>query len=155
MNLTAYFSLMIVSSLITVAGVMIWQSDIKAYKIRIGSSPGDRILEAGKILLVDSKGEARAALHLGEGGSPRLDLYDANGNARAGLYLLPDGAPRLGLFDPEGMHRALFALMPDGQPGLLFFNENGMPNATLVFSPEGKSKLVLGDHEGSVLWSAP
>ena len=155
MNLKAYFSLMIVSILITIVGVMIWESDIKAYKIKAGSGPGERIVEAGKILLVDSKGEARASLHLGEGGGPRLDLYDSNGNTRAGLYLLPDGAPRLGLFDPEGMHRALLALMPDGQPGLLFFNENGRPNLTLLFSKEGKSELVLGDKEGAVLWSAP
>ncbi len=69
------------------------------------AAPVPETIEARRFLVIDTKGEPRAALGVTEGG-PTLALNDADGKLRAALTVT-EGGPALVLFDADG--RSLFS----------------------------------------------
>jgi hypothetical protein len=106
-------------------------------------SPQPKSIAAEEFVLVDSRGERRAALALASDGAPALTLNDAAGTARAAVRLNFEGAPSVVLYDAIGRRRLEVALKPDGTTGIGLYDEAGEGRAELVVAPSGSPSLTL------------
>ena len=102
-----------------------------------------RSVSAEEFVLVDSRGERRAALSVAADGAPALTLSDAAGTVRAAVRLNFEGAPALVLYDAIGRRRLEVALKPDSTTGIGLYDEAGEGRAELVVAPSGSPSLTL------------
>ncbi len=75
-----------------------------------------RVVEAGRFVLVSADGQDRAHLAVAEDGKTSLVLLDTSGAKRAELGLSASGSPSLFFFDAEGKHRVWLLTQP-GESG--------------------------------------
>ena len=72
-----------------------------------GDVRGVRELQASRFTLVDRYGNARAALMVGEDGSPAIHFFDPGQQPRMSLALEASGAANVKVLDPNGDVRPL------------------------------------------------
>lgn len=110
------------------------------------------------ILLNSSAGRPRAALVVGDDGSPRLDLLDKSDSARASMRLAADGSPELSLSgspkielaDEPGKPRASLAILADGEAALSLAGSSEKPRSKLGVKTDGCPSLKFLDDDGSI-----
>jgi hypothetical protein len=101
-----------------------------------GANKAPRIIEAEKIVLVDSHGRARLTI-----GTPAF--------AGATIDANPDD-PVIWMTDDKGADRAMLTI-----DGLFFANSKATPTVSLRSDPNGTSWLKFYGTNGKVSWSAP
>jgi hypothetical protein len=123
------------------------------------------------LLISDSAGRPRIALHVSPEDAPAFDLLDASGAPRIHVALDTDGAPVVTLFgsteratqallgvsadgsahlrlvSPDGRTRLFFSLQPDGTPYLALMDPEGRPKLSLAL-PGGNPALLMLDADG-------
>lgn len=143
---------------------------------------GAKDIEAQRITLRDSSGEARAELGITPVG-PRLIFFDAGGMERfcvepavdgctvmriatgeggsrrsITLRAAPDGWSTLSFSDDERRERLALGLAYDGEPRLRMYTPEGRSRVSLGSDMSGRAELVIHDTDGSeraVLKSGP
>jgi hypothetical protein len=107
----------------------------------------NKTLEVEKLVVRDTFGRQRAALHMTKGDDPAvaLVLYDENERPRAGLGVNKDG-PGLYFTDPNGKHRAVLAKNNDGI-GLDLLDEDGKPRMDFRTTDKGMG-ITMRDEGG-------
>jgi hypothetical protein len=121
---------------------------VLSYAAGKGSSP--EVVRAQRFELVDSAGNVRGLLSLGDRACPRLVLFDEEGDARARLMLHLDGTPMLSLYDQKGTGGVALMVEEGGPRGLHLRDKEGILRATVC--DEG---IELRGRDRSLTWSAP
>ena len=83
------------------------------------------VIKAQSFMLVDKKGNVRAALHLPGEDTVHLSFWDKELKERVQLSLSPDGISRLLLRDQLGNIRALVVVDKGGSPIMMLLDEKG------------------------------
>jgi hypothetical protein len=114
---------------------------------------GARELRATRFTLVDRHGNARAALIVGDDGSPAIHLFDASEQPRMSLALEASGAANVKLLDTDGDVRVWLSVSPNGAPSLYLrgtsrYAEGGTGHAELAIDEHGCPALSLCDTGG-------
>jgi len=142
----------------------------------------ERIISAGKMVLVDKSGIARFGCSVSDDGRVTLAVSDQKGHVRIGFGVLADGSPSLDFYDGSNqarmvvglkedapylvfndskeIHRILMRQTPDGWPHIDINDAQGRRRAVLGSTPLGEhsseeSSLVLFDSKGQLIWKAP
>lgn len=110
----------------------------------VGATLGWEADDTPRLALHDLRGQPRAVVSVGTGGTPGLTLLDADGTTvRAALVLGSDGAPGLALFDPAGKPRVAVALFHGGQPGRAGTAREPAP-ALVAYDSTGLVRVTFG-----------
>ena len=115
-----------------------------------GRNVAPEVLRAQRFELVDSAGNVRGLLSLGDKACPRLVLFDEQGDARARLMLHLDGTPMLSLYDQNGRGGVALMVGEEGPRELQLRDKEGTLRARMC--DEG---IELRAKDGSLTWSAP
>jgi hypothetical protein len=110
---------------------------------------GRRVVEevrATRLTLVDQNGSPRAALGIGDDGSPALRLFDPFEQTRAQLVVDPSGAANLKLHDRDGEVSAWLSVGPSGAPSLYLRGIGRTPSRA-----RGHAELCVDEHGCPVL----
>jgi hypothetical protein len=118
-----------------------------------GDARGVRELRASRFTLVDRHGNTRAALSVGDDGSPAVHLFDPREQPRMQLALEASGAANVKLFDTDGDVRVWLSVSPNGAPSLYLrgtsrYAEGGTGHAELAIDEHGCPALSLCDTGG-------
>ena len=118
-----------------------------------GDVRGVRELRASRFTLVDRHGNARAALSVGDDGSPSVHLFDPGEQPRMSLSLEASGAANVKLLDTEGDVRVWLSVSPNGAPSLYLrgtsrYADGGTGHAELSIDEHGCPALSLCDTGG-------
>ncbi|MDR1545184.1 MAG: hypothetical protein LBU12_00405 [Deltaproteobacteria bacterium] len=105
------------------------------------------VREKPRLLMLDSEGEYRLEMGLGETGEPHIWLRDADGAAKVQVALTAKGLPSFTLADQKGRVRAVVALSQEGEPTLLLRDPQGRDRVALWRDAQGAG-LALADEEG-------
>ena len=132
-------------------------------------------LSAGTFEVVDLKGQARAALGMGEDGCPALTVFDQDRRPRLTLTVTPEGFARLRLAGTEDQAGLSLVVKPFGDAGMSFYDKDGKelislglgseepphlhfldaaagrPRIKLAMSRDGMTGLTLHSKEGKML----
>ena len=103
-------------------------------------------VRATRLTLVDQNGSPRAALGIGEDGSPALRLFDPFEQTRAQLVVDPSGAANLKLHDRDGEVSAWLSVGPSGAPSLYLRGGGRTPSRA-----RGHAELCVDEHGCPVL----
>ena len=118
-----------------------------------GDVRGARELRASRFTLVDRHGNARAALCVGDDGSPAIHLFDPGEQPRMTLALEASGAANVKLLDTDGDVRVWLSVSPNGAPSLYLrgtsrYADGGTGHAELAIDEHGCPALSLCDTGG-------
>ncbi len=118
-----------------------------------GDVRGLRELQASRFTLVDRYGNARAALTVGDDGSPAIHFFDPGQQPRMTLALEASGAANVKLLDPNGDVRIWMSVNPNGAPSLYLrgtsrYADGGTGHAELAIDEHGTPALALCDTGG-------
>jgi hypothetical protein len=118
-----------------------------------GDVRGVRELRASRFTLVDRHGNPRAALSVGDDGSPAIHLFDPGEQPRMTLSLEASGAANLKLLDTDGDVRVWVSVSPNGAPSLYLrgtsrYADGGTGHAELAIDEHGCPALSLCDTGG-------
>jgi len=118
-----------------------------------GDVRGVRELRASRFTLVDRHGNARAALSVGDDGSPSVHLFDPGEQPRMSLSLEASGAANVKILDTEGDVRVWLSVSPNGAPSLYLrgtsrYADGGTGHAELSIDEHGCPALSLCDTGG-------
>jgi hypothetical protein len=118
-----------------------------------GDVRGVRELRASRFTLVDRHGNPRAALGIGEDGSPSINLLDPGDQPRMTLSLEASGAANVKLLDADGDVRVWLSVSPNGAPSLYLrgtsrYADGGTGHAELAIDEHGCPALSLCDTGG-------
>jgi hypothetical protein len=122
--------------------------------VRVGEDVrGVRELQASRFTLVDRYGNARAALTVGDDGSPAIHFFDPGQQPRMTLGLEADGAANVKLLDPNGDVRIWMSVNPNGAPSVYLrgtsrYADGGTGHAELAIDDHGTPALSLCDTGG-------
>jgi hypothetical protein len=125
-------------------------TSVGALAYAAGTNAAPEVLRAQRFELVDSAGNVRGLLSLGDQTCPRLVLFDEQGDARARLMLHLDGTPMLSLYDQTGRGGVALAVGEEGPRGLHVRDEEGTVRARMC-----ADEIELRGKDGGVIWSAP
>jgi hypothetical protein len=134
-------------SVVVAAGLA---ASVLALSCAAGTGPSPEVLRAQRFELVDSSGDVRGVLSLGDKACPRLALFDENGNARVRLMLCLDGTPVLSLYDESGRGGVALVAGAEGSPGMSLRDEQGTLRASMC-----AEEVELRGKDGGLIWSAP
>jgi hypothetical protein len=114
---------------------------------------GVRELQASRFTLVDRYGNARAALTVGDDGSPAIHFFDPGQQPRMTLGLEADGAANVKVLDSNGDVRIWMSVNPNGAPSLYLrgtsrYADGGTGHAELAIDEHGTPALSLCDTGG-------
>ncbi|MDR2367547.1 MAG: hypothetical protein LBF58_05455 [Deltaproteobacteria bacterium] len=109
-----------------------------------------------RLFMLDSQGEYRLEMGLGDVGEPHVWLRDADGAAKVQMALTAKGLPSFTLADQKGRERAVVALSQSGEPTLIMRDPQGRDRVALWRDKNGEG-LALADEKGkaSAALSAP
>jgi hypothetical protein len=112
-----------------------------------------RELRASRFTLVDRHGNSRAALSVGDDGSPAIQLFDPGEQPRMTLSLEASGAANVKLLDTDGDVRVWLSISPNGAPSLYLkgtsrYADGGTGHAELAIDEHGCPALSLCDTGG-------
>jgi len=118
-----------------------------------GDVRGVRELRASRFTLVDRHGNPRAALSVGDDGSPAIHLFDPGEQPRMTLSLEASGAANVKLLDTDGDVRVWLSVSPNGAPSLYLrgtsrYADGGTGHAELAIDEHGCPALSLCDTGG-------
>jgi hypothetical protein len=118
-----------------------------------GDVRGVRELQASRFTLVDRYGNARAALMVGDDGSPAIHFFDPGQQPRMSLALEASGAANVKVLDPNGDVRIWMSVSPNGAPSLYLrgtsrYADGGTGHAELAIDEHGTPALSLCDTAG-------
>lgn len=118
-----------------------------------GDVRGVRELQASRFTLVDRYGNARAALTVGDDGSPAIHFFDPGQQPRMTLALEASGAANVKVLDPNGDVRIWMSVNPNGAPSLYLrgtsrYADGGTGHAELAIDEHGTPALSLCDTAG-------
>ena len=118
-----------------------------------GDVRGVRELQASRFTLVDRYGNARAALMVGDDGSPAIHFFDPGQQPRLSLALEASGAANVKVLDPNGDVRIWMSVNPNGAPSLYLrgtsrYADGGTGHAELAIDEHGTPALALCDTAG-------
>ena len=118
-----------------------------------GDVRGVRELQASRFTLVDRYGNARAALMVGDDGSPAIHFFDPGQQPRMSLALEASGAANVKVLDPNGDVRIWMSVNPNGAPSLYLrgtsrYADGGTGHAELAIDEHGTPALSLCDTAG-------
>ena len=118
-----------------------------------GDVRGVRELRASRFTLVDRHGNPRAALDIGEDGSPSINLLDPGEQPRMTLSLEASGAANVKILDTDGDVRVWLSVSPNGAPSLYLrgtsrYADGGTGHAELAIDEHGCPALSLCDTGG-------
>jgi hypothetical protein len=119
-----------------------------------GDVRGVRELQASRFTLVDRYGNARAALMVGEDGSPAIHFFDPGQQPRMSLALEASGAANVKVLDPNGDVRIWMSVNPNGAPSLYLrgtsrYADGGTGHAELAIDEHGTPAFSLCDTAGT------
>ncbi len=123
---------------------------VGALSYAAGTNAAPDVLRAQRFELVDSAGNVRGLLSLGDQACPRLVLLDEHGDARARLMLHLDGTPILSLHDRAGRGGIALTVGEEGLGGLQVRDDEGTLRARMC-----DERIELRAKDGSLTWSAP
>jgi hypothetical protein len=103
-----------------------------------------------RLFMLDSDGEYRLEMGLGESGEPHVWLRDADGAAKVQMALTGKGLPSFTLADQQGRDRAVLALSQSGEPTLILRDPKGKDRVALWRDAKGEG-LALADDKGKAL----
>ncbi|MDR3204743.1 MAG: hypothetical protein LBV23_08370 [Deltaproteobacteria bacterium] len=101
-----------------------------------------------RLFMLDSEGEYRLEMGLGESGEPHVWLRDAEGAAKVQVALTGKGLPSFTLADQQGRVRAAVALSQAGEPTLILRDPQGRDRVAL-WRDSGGEGLALADEKGA------
>ena len=113
-------------------------------------APGEKTVEAQKVVVRDAKGVARAALGMDDAGAAVLDFFDAGGVKLMSLRGAA-GAPIIELADGAGGS----AWLTVSQTGASLSLSKANGEVDMATNGSGAPSLRLQDRDGKVLWQAP
>jgi hypothetical protein len=100
-----------------------------------------------RLLMLDSEGEYRLEMGLGDSGEPHVWLRDEAGAAKIQVALTGKGLPSFTLADQKGRIRAVIALSQEGDPTLIMRDPEGRDRVALWRDSNGEG-LALADERG-------
>ncbi|MDR1110264.1 MAG: hypothetical protein LBP92_06110 [Deltaproteobacteria bacterium] len=100
-----------------------------------------------RLFMLDSQGEYRLEMGLGENGEPHVWLRDADGAAKVQVALTAKGLPSFTLADQKGRERAVVALSQAGEPTFIMRDPDGRDRVALWRDKNGEG-LALADGKG-------
>ncbi len=109
-----------------------------------GAVPGAKTLEAEKMVLRDTGGNARISMDLDDEGEPSLKFLDKNGQIRTRLALSPDGAIGFAFNDQNGSARIAMSLDSKGLPLISLQDKEKRPQIRMQVTKEGKPMFFFG-----------
>jgi hypothetical protein len=100
-----------------------------------------------RLFMLDSNGEYRLEMGLGETGEPHIWLRDKDGAAKVQVALTGKGLPSFALADQKGRERAVMALSQNGEPTFIMRDPEGRDRVALWRDGKGEG-LALADKNG-------
>lgn len=128
-------------------------SIISAEEFRLNDSSGrTRLLmtlirDKPRLFMLDSEGEYRLEMGLGDAGEPHIWLRDANGSAKVQVALTGKGLPAFTLADQKGRERAVLALSQSGEPTMILRDSNGKDRVAIWRDAKSEG-IALADSQG-------
>jgi len=108
----------------------------------------DSVVEAERIVLVDSDGRPRGEWSVDEEGHVSLKMLDMQQRERMSLSVRDQGYPGLSLSNAQGERRVALGLLPDETTSLVFADGAGVPRAVLGLVRGDAANLLLADADG-------
>ena len=122
------------------------------------SAKSSSVVKAGRILLINPKGQIRASLSLDNPGGkderPALTFFDRDGKSRAVFFLGNSDSPEMALYDKSGTNRFNFGLAPAGNAGMTVNNGN-LEKLLDVNTASGIPVIMVRGEHTSIRWTAP
>jgi hypothetical protein len=103
-----------------------------------------------RIFMLDSEGEYRLEMGLGDTGEPHIWLRDSDGAAKVQVALTAKGLPSFTLADQKGRDRAVVALSQAGDPTLILRDPQGKDRVALWHDKKGEG-LALANEKGQAV----
>jgi len=110
-------------------------------------------IQAEEFILKASNGKTVGYMGTDDEGT-KLVLLDDKGNERAAMAVLSNGSAEVSVVDKNEAAGAAFGTDPDGLPYIGIADNNGSPRI-LFMTHEGSPVMVCLDEEGEPLWIAP
>lgn len=132
------------------AGVLVLSAGL------LGARSEDPEIRTSRLVLVDDKGRARAALAVSRDGTAMIGLMDGARKTRASLFVAEDGVTGLSLADRSQIPRVKLELSPGGEQALVaVLDGQEKPRAEMRVAEDGSPSLKLSDSNGKTLALLP
>jgi hypothetical protein len=123
----------------------------------LGAATGpEKEIRTSRLVLVDERGRARAALAVNPDGMALIGLMDGARHTRASLYVAEDGVTGLSIADESQIPRIALELSKEGErASVTVLDAQERRRAELRVKKDGSPELRLSDASGQVLATLP